>query len=128
MGSDYFAAVRAEYRLRRDTVHQKLTAIPGVVCAEPKGAFYVMAKLPVDDAEDFQTWLLQEFDDNGETVMFCARRGILRYSWQGGATKCAWRAWGDLERAMICLPREFWSIRSGNAESYRNPENMEQED
>ena len=67
---DYFASVREEYKLRRDTLMNKLSQIPGVVCKEPKGAFYVMAALPVDDADKFQLWLLNEFADNGETVMF----------------------------------------------------------
>ena len=67
---DYFASVREEYKLRRDTLMSKLSQIPGVVCKEPKGAFYVMAALPVDDADKFQLWLLNEFEDNGETVMF----------------------------------------------------------
>ena len=49
---------------------RKLHQIPGVVCECPKGAFYVMAALPVDDADTFQKWLLEEFDDNGDTVMF----------------------------------------------------------
>ena len=49
---------------------RKLNEIPGVVCECPKGAFYVMAALPVDDADTFQKWLLEEFDDNGDTVMF----------------------------------------------------------
>ena len=66
----YFAAVREEYRRRRDTVVAGLKQIPGVVCACPKGAFYLMAALPVDDADAFQQWLLEEFADNGETVMF----------------------------------------------------------
>ncbi len=65
-----FAAVREEYKRRRDTVMRKLNEIPGVVCECPKGAFYVMAALPVDDADTFQKWLLEEFDDNGDTVMF----------------------------------------------------------
>ena len=68
--SDYFAAVREEYKRRRDTVMRKLSEIPGVVCECPKGAFYAMAALPVDDADTFQKWLLEEFDDNGDTVMF----------------------------------------------------------
>lgn len=105
VGSDYFAAVRAEYRLRRDTIYHKLTAIPGVVCAEPKGAFYVMAKLPLDDAEDFQTWLLQEFDDNGETVMFAPGAGF--YATPGRGRNEVRLAYvlkqKDLERAMDLL-------------------------
>jgi aspartate aminotransferase len=66
----YFDAVRDEYRLRRDTMVRKLQEIPGVVCRMPRGAFYVMCALPVDDADKFQLWLLNEFDDNGETVLF----------------------------------------------------------
>lgn len=59
-----------EYRHRRDVCIAGLRKIPGVWAEEPKGAFYLMAKLPVDNAEKFQTWLLNEFDDNGDTVMF----------------------------------------------------------
>ena len=66
----YFDAAREEYKHRRDTLLAKLKEIPGVVCKEPRGAFYVMAALPVDDADTFQHWLLNEFDDKGETVMF----------------------------------------------------------
>ena len=66
----YFDAVREEYQRRRDTVVAALQKIPGVVCECPHGAFYLMAKLPVDDADRFQQWLLEEFDDEGETVMF----------------------------------------------------------
>ncbi len=70
VGPEYFAAVRDEYKRRRDTVVAKLKEIPGVVFDCPKGAFYLMAALPVDDADKFQQWLLEEFDDNGDTVMF----------------------------------------------------------
>ena len=67
---DYFAATREEYKRRRDTVVESLAKIPGVVCKCPEGAFYLMAKLPVDNADKFQMFLLKEFDDKGETVMF----------------------------------------------------------
>ncbi len=67
---DFYARCKEEYRLRRDTVISKLRAIPGVLVEEPMGAFYVMARLPVDDSDKFQRWLLEEFDDDGETVMF----------------------------------------------------------
>ncbi len=70
VGPEYFAAVREEYKRRRDTVVAKLQEIPGVICKCPKGAFYIMAALPVDDADAFQKWLLTDFDDNGDTVMF----------------------------------------------------------
>ena len=67
---EFFRQSKAEYRCRRDTVVSKLRQIPGVLVEEPMGAFYVMASLPVDDADKFQRWLLESFEDNGETVMF----------------------------------------------------------
>ncbi len=70
VGPEYFRACKDEYRKRRDTVVNALRQIPGVVVEEPMGAFYVMASLPVDDSDKFQQWLLEEFDDNGDTVMF----------------------------------------------------------
>ena len=70
VGHEYFAAVRDEYKKRRDTCVAKLEKMPGVVFSCPKGAFYIMAALPVDDADKFQQWLLEEFEDNGDTVMF----------------------------------------------------------
>ena len=79
--------------------------IPGVVCAEPKGAFYLMAALPVDDADKFQTWLLTEFSDNGETVMFAPGQGF--YSTPGKGVNEIRIAYvlkqADLERAMDLL-------------------------
>ena len=105
MGSHYFDAVRAEYRLRRNTVMRKLAEIPGVVCKEPKGAFYLMAALPVDDAETFQQWLLEEFDDHGDTVMFAA--GGPFYATPGKGRSEIRIAYvlkqADLERAMDLL-------------------------
>lgn len=70
VGPEYFSAVREEYKRRRDTVVRALQSIPGVQCECPGGAFYLMAALPVDDADAFQQWLLEEFEDRGETVMF----------------------------------------------------------
>lgn len=70
VGPEYFAAVRDEYKKRRDTCVAKLEKMPGVVFSCPKGAFYIMAALPIDDADKFQQWLLEEFEDNGDTVMF----------------------------------------------------------
>ena len=67
---DFFAKCKEEYRVRRDTVVQGLRKIPGVLVEEPMGAFYVMARLPVDDSDKFQRWLLTSFDDQNETVMF----------------------------------------------------------
>ncbi len=66
----FYAQCKEEYRLRRDTVVTGLRKIPGVLVEEPMGAFYVMARLPVDNADKFQKWLLESFEDNHETVMF----------------------------------------------------------
>ena len=66
----YIQASIAEYRARRDVTIAGLRKIPGVVVEVPMGAFYVMAKLPVDDTDKFQQWMLNEFSDNGDTVMF----------------------------------------------------------
>lgn len=105
IGSDYFAAVREEYKRRRDTLMAKLKKIPGVVCREPKGAFYVMAALPVDDADTFQHWLLNEFSDNGDTVMFAC--GEPFYATPGKGKNEVRMAYvlkqEDLERAMDVL-------------------------
>lgn len=76
VGPDYFEKVREEYRRRRDLCYQKLTAIPGVVCAKPMGAFYAMAKLPIDDANEFTKWMLTDFEDHGETVMCSPANGF----------------------------------------------------
>ena len=67
---DFFRRSKEEYRHRRDTVISGLRKIPGVVVEEPMGAFYVMASLPVDDSDKFQKWLLEAFEDKGDTVMF----------------------------------------------------------
>ena len=72
----YFDEVRTEYKMRRDTLYKAITAIPGVVCKEPQGAFYMMAKLPVESTNDFQIWLLTEFDDAGETIMYAPGDGF----------------------------------------------------
>lgn len=72
----YFDEVMDEYRQRRDTVFEALSEIPGVVGLKPPGAFYTIVKLPVDDANTFCTWLLQEFDDNNESVMLAPAAGF----------------------------------------------------
>ncbi len=72
----YFDEVIGEYKDRRDTLVSELSKIDGVVVANPKGAFYCMAKLPVTDADDFAQWLLESFDLNGETVMVAPAAGF----------------------------------------------------
>lgn len=81
VGEDYFKTVLEEYQKRRDIVYKSLSEIPGVICEKPTGAFYVIAKLPVVDAEDFVIWLLNEFDVDNETVMMAPAEGF--YSTSG---------------------------------------------
>ncbi len=83
VGPEYFEAVREEYKRRRDLVVSKLQQIPGVICECPRGAFYLMAALPVDDAAEFQKWLLEEFEDQGETVMFSPGQGFYQTEGRG---------------------------------------------
>ena len=105
VGSSYFEDVREEYQRRRDTVMRKLREIPNVVCKEPQGAFYLMAALPVDDADEFQMWLLNEFEDQGETVMFSPGRSF--YATPGKGVNEIRIAYvlkeADLERAIDLL-------------------------
>lgn len=61
--------IRDEFEKRRNVVFENLKKIPGVFCEKPEGAFYMICKLPVEDAGEFLKWMLLEFDDNGETVM-----------------------------------------------------------
>lgn len=72
----YFDEVIEEYQNRRDIMVSLLKEIPGVKVGEPKGAFYCIVELPVKNSDDFAQWLLEEFDDNGETVMVAPAGGF----------------------------------------------------
>ncbi|MCB9089651.1 MAG: pyridoxal phosphate-dependent aminotransferase [Calditrichae bacterium] len=72
----YMDAVFNDYNRRRETVFNALGKIPGVVGQKPSGAFYTVVKLPVDNADRFCRWLLEEFDDKGETVMLAPANGF----------------------------------------------------
>ena len=72
----YYEDLRAEYQRRRDAVVEGLSKIPGVKFNSPEGAFYLMVTLPVDDAEKLQYFLLEEFEDHGETVMYAPGEGF----------------------------------------------------
>lgn len=74
--ADYFDGTRAEYKLRRDTIVKRLNAIPGVFCPNPGGAFYAMAKLPIDDSDKFCQWLLESFSYHNQTVMLSPATGF----------------------------------------------------
>jgi len=76
LGEDFFGPLISEYQRRRDLVFDELQKIPGIVCVKPQGAFYIIAKLPIEDAEDFVIWLLNNFDIDGETVMAAPAEGF----------------------------------------------------
>jgi aspartate aminotransferase len=72
----YFEEVRSEYVVRRNVLIEGLNKIDGVICPKPKGSFYAIAQLPIDDADKFAQWLLEDFDLNGETVMVAPAAGF----------------------------------------------------
>ncbi|RPD43643.1 pyridoxal phosphate-dependent aminotransferase [Paracnuella aquatica] len=101
----YFDGTRAEYQARRDLLVQRLNAIPGVYCPQPGGAFYAIARLPIDDADLFCQWLLESFAHNGQTVMLAPATGF--YSTPGLGKQEVRLAYvlnlQDIGAAMDCL-------------------------
>lgn len=73
---EYFDEVHHEYQSRRNLVFDALKEIPGVICEKPNGAFYVMAKLPVDNTDEFAKWMLTDFNINNETTMIAPGAGF----------------------------------------------------
>lgn len=103
----YIESVRVEYEKRRDVIYKGLKKIKGVTLEKPEGAFYAMATLPVDDSEKFCIFLLSEFRDNNETVMFAPGAGF--YQTPGLGTKEIRIAYvlntQSLERAIAILDK-----------------------
>lgn len=103
----YFAAVSKEYTARRDTLVNGLNAIEGVFCPNPGGAFYVVAKLPIDNADKFCQWMLESFSHDNETVMMAPATGF--YSTAGAGTNEVRLAYvlnqDDLKKALVCLEK-----------------------
>lgn len=101
----YFDAVVSEYVERRNVLVDGLNAIPGVMCPKPAGAFYAMAKLPIDNADRFCQWMLEEFTLDNETVMMAPGTGF--YSTAGEGTNQVRMAYvlkvNDLRKAVKCL-------------------------
>ena len=101
----YFDNVVAEYVQRRNIMIEGLNKIPGVFCPKPSGAFYCVAKFPVDDAEKFCQWLLEDFEFEGQTVMMAPANGF--YSTKGAGQQEARIAYvlnqDSLSKAVICL-------------------------
>ena len=76
LGEEYTRDVVAEYQRRRDVLFEGLSAIPGVFLTRPEGAFYCVARLPVDDTDRFAAWLLSDFQHDGGTVMIAPASGF----------------------------------------------------
>ena len=104
---EYFESVKNEYVLRRDFVVDALNKIPGVFCPKPSGAFYCIARLPIDDSDKFCQWLLEKFQWNNQTVMLAPATGF--YSTPGEGKNEVRIAYvlniDDLKNAMICLEK-----------------------
>lgn len=73
---NYFDGPKAEYMSRRDTLVKRLNAMAGVFCPNPGGAFYAMARLPIDDSDKFCQWLLESYSYNNQTVMLAPATGF----------------------------------------------------
>jgi aspartate aminotransferase len=104
---DYFKEVYDEYVARRNFTVEALNKIEGVFCPNPKGAFYAMAQLPVEDAGEFAQWLLEEFEYNNQTVMVAPADGF--YATKGLGKNEIRIAYvlkiEDLAKAMIVLEK-----------------------
>jgi len=102
---EYFKEVNDEYTARRNYMVEALNKIPGVYCPKPKGAFYTVVKLPVDDSDKFAQWLLEEFEYNNQTVMVAPASGF--YSTPGSGKNEVRIAYvlniDDLKNAMMIL-------------------------
>lgn len=72
----YFVGVLTEYQKRRDIIYEGIMSIPGAICKKPKGAFYVIANLPIDDGDVFAEWMLKEFSLDGATTMVAPAAGF----------------------------------------------------
>ncbi|MBH2004791.1 MAG: pyridoxal phosphate-dependent aminotransferase [Sphingobacteriia bacterium] len=103
--ADYFDTAKAEYRSRRDLIVKRLNAMEGVFCPNPGGAFYAMAKLPIDDADQFCQWLLEDFSYENQTVMLAPATGF--YGTPGLGKQEVRLAYvlnlSDIDKAMDCL-------------------------
>lgn len=103
--ADYFDTTKAEYKLRRDLIVKRLNAMEGVFCPNPGGAFYAMAKLPINDSDEFCQWLLESFSFENQTVMLAPATGF--YGTPGLGKQEVRLAYvlnlQDINKAMDCL-------------------------
>ena len=104
---NYIEDVKMKYKSRRDLLYGYLKRIPGVVCSKPEGAFYIFAKLPVDNAEKFAKWLLTDYSYEGKTLLIAPGPGF--YQTEGKGEQEVRFSFctnvDDIENAMIVLRR-----------------------
>ncbi|GAA3942202.1 aminotransferase class I/II-fold pyridoxal phosphate-dependent enzyme [Chitinophaga oryziterrae] len=104
---NYFDEIKAEYQSRRDVLVEMLNKMPGVFCPNPGGAFYAIARLPIDDADKFCQWILESFSYEQQTVMLSPATGF--YATPGLGKNEVRLAYvlnkEDIRKAMICLSR-----------------------
>ena len=103
----YFDAVKQEYTARRDVLVEGLNAIEGVYCSTPGGAFYVMARLPIDDADRFCQWMLEHFSYENQTIMMAPASGFYSTSDAGkNEVRLAYvLRIDDLKKSLMCLKK-----------------------
>lgn len=117
----YFDAVTAEYVQRRNLLVDGLNAIPGVLCPKPAGAFYAMARLPIDNADRFCQWLLEEFELDNATVMLAPGSGF--YSTAGAGqdeVRLAYVLNADDLRKAVVIVREALQVYPGRVAQTRS--------
>ena len=110
---NYFDVTKAEYLKRRNTMVERLNNMPGVFCPNPGGAFYAIARLPIDDSDKFCQWLLESFSYNKQTVMLAPASGF--YGTKGLGRDEVRLAYvlnvDDLNKAMDCLEKALETYR-----------------
>lgn len=114
--SSYIESVQKEYKARRDCLVECLRSIKGVKCSVPKGAFYLVAELPVEDAEQFSMFMLKDFNYNGETVMLAPAEGFYESKDLGlRQVRIAYvLCKEDLKKACECLRRGLEAYRKNH--------------
>ena len=115
---EYFVKVNKEYTHRRDILVRALNKMEGVFCPNPGGAFYVVASLPIDNADKFCQWILEDFSFENQTVMMAPATGF--YATKGAGQNQVRMAYvlntDDLQKAMICLEQAL-AIYPGRVEN-----------
>ncbi|WP_291259078.1 pyridoxal phosphate-dependent aminotransferase [Fusobacterium sp.] len=115
----YLEDVKLKYKSRRDLLFGYLQKIPGIVCSKPEGAFYIFAKLPIDNAEKFAKWLLTDYSYDGKTILIAPGPGF--YQTEGMGEQEVRFSFctniDDIENAMIVLRRALEEYNKKNIDN-----------